>query len=68
MTPRFETVSPPEIERLSPLGLHCVPLRPGGVGRAQIGVEHLSKSLQIREEFAGVDHDRGDPNSKIVEG
>ena len=48
---------PAEIESLSPLGLHSVPLRPGGVGRAQIRVEPPSKALQVSEEFAGVDHE-----------
>ena len=48
---------PAEIESLSPLGLHSIPLRPGGVGRAQVRVEPPSKALQVSEEFAGVDHE-----------
>jgi hypothetical protein len=48
---------PAEIESLSPLGLHSIPLRPGGVGRAQVRVESPSKALQVSEEFAGVDHE-----------
>ena len=59
---------PAEIECLLPFGLHSVPLCTGGVGRAQISVEHLSEALQVSEEFAGVDHERGNPNSKIVKG
>jgi hypothetical protein len=59
---------PAEIECLSPLGLHSIPLRSGSVGRAQVRIEPSSKALQVSEEFAGVDHEGGDPNSKIVKG
>ena len=48
---------PAEIESLSPFGVHSVPLRSDGVGRAQIRVEPPSKALQVSEEFAGVDHE-----------
>jgi hypothetical protein len=40
---RFKGVSgTAEIESLAPLGLDGVSLRPCGVGRAQVSVEHLS--------------------------